>query len=82
MALHISYHSDNAYYAALRAANMGGDCDTFTAIVGQIVGSYYGSNKEMLALYKHITKFDQYKYKCAYIALKLYNICYISNFCL
>jgi len=70
MALFISYHSKSPKQAILLAANMGGDCDTVAAIVGQIVGSYFGINEDILSLYDVVKKFDNYKR--AYMAYKLY----------
>ncbi len=70
MALHISYYSSSPKEAIIKAANMGGDCDTVAAIMGQIVGAYYGLDKELLELYEGVSKFDEYK--IAYMAYKLF----------
>lgn len=45
MALHIAYHTSSFLEAALWAVNMGGDCDTVGAVVGQIAGSMYGIDR-------------------------------------
>lgn len=70
MALHLSYHSASPKEAIIKAVNMGGDCDSTGAIAGQIVGSFYGLDKEVLSLYEGVSEFDQYK--LAYMAYKLY----------
>jgi ADP-ribosyl-[dinitrogen reductase] hydrolase len=70
MALHISYHSKNAHEAILKASNMGGDCDSVGAVTGQIVGSFYGLEENILALYDGMKPYE--KYKLSYIAYKLY----------
>jgi len=70
MALNISYHSKNPKEAIIKAANMGGDCDTVAAIVGQIVGAYYGLDKDIIDLYEGVMKYDDGK--IAYMAYKLF----------
>lgn len=54
MALHIVYFSKNFKEAVLKAANLGGDADTLAAIVGQIAGSKYGLNEDVLNMYKYV----------------------------
>lgn len=71
MALHLSYYSSEPKDAIIRAVNMGGDCDTVGAITGMIVGSYYGLDEWVMALYDGIKPFD--KYKLAYMSYKLYS---------
>jgi len=70
MALHISYYSMSPKQALLKAANMGGDCDTVAAIVGQIVGAANGLDPEILELYEGVFEFDEGK--LAYMAYKLF----------
>jgi ADP-ribosylglycohydrolase len=71
MALHICYYATTPKNAILKAANMGGDCDTVGAIVGQIMGSFYGLDDEILSLYEGVKQFDNNK--CAYLGYKLYS---------
>ena len=72
MALHIVYHSESATEAILKAVKLGGDADTVACIVGQLSGSIWGYEKELLKFYEDkISKNDNYK--CARIAHLLYN---------
>jgi len=70
MALHCVYHSKTNKEAILKAINMGGDADTVGAITGQIAGSIWGLDKEMLDFYDYVRKFDNNK--IAIIAYKLF----------
>jgi ADP-ribosyl-[dinitrogen reductase] hydrolase len=71
MALHLSYYSKSPKQAIIKSVNMGGDSDTVSAIVGQIVGSYYGIDEEILKLYEGVAKYDNYK--LAFMGYMLYN---------
>lgn len=51
MALHIVWHKESFRECILWAVNMGGDCDTVGAIVGQIAGAAYGFDADMLDFY-------------------------------
>jgi ADP-ribosylglycohydrolase len=70
MAMHISYYSTSPEDAIIKAVNMGGDCDSVGAVVGMIVGSYYGLDKSILYLYDGMKEFENYK--LSYMAYKLY----------
>jgi len=71
MALFCVYHSKSPKEAILRAVNLGGDADSVAAVVGQIAGSIWGLDKDLLELYNQVKKFD--KGKCAIIAYLLYH---------
>jgi ADP-ribosylglycohydrolase len=71
MALHICYYYQTPSEGLLYAANMGGDCDSVAAVVGLVMGTFYGLDKEVLGLYDGVKNFDNYK--CAYLGFKLYN---------
>jgi ADP-ribosyl-[dinitrogen reductase] hydrolase len=58
MALHILYHSKSYKDAVLRAANLGGDSDTVSAVTGMLAGAYYGYSREMRDLYTHVQRWD------------------------
>ena len=45
MALHIIWQKNSFKECILWAINMGGDCDTVGAIVGQFAGAIYGYNE-------------------------------------
>lgn len=70
MALHCVYHSRSSKEAILKAVNMGGDADTVAAITGQISGSIWGLDKDILSLYDTVRKYD--KDKIALTAYRLY----------
>ena len=70
MALHISYYSKNPKDAIIKAVNMGGDSDSVAAVVGMIVGSYYGLDESILNLYDGMKEFENYK--LSFMAYKLY----------
>ena len=71
MALHIIYYSTSSKEAIFKAVNMNGDADTVACIVGQIAGSIWGLDDDLIDLYKIVSKFDQSK--CAIMAHLLYN---------
>ena len=71
MALHIVYYSISSKEAIFKAVNMNGDADTVACIVGQIAGSIWGLDDDLIDLYKIVSKFDQSK--CAIMAHLLYN---------
>ena len=71
MALHIVYYSTSSKEAIFKAVNMNGDADTVACIVGQIAGSIWGLDDDLIDLYKIVSKFDQSK--CAIMAHLLYN---------
>ena len=45
MALHIIWQKNSFKDCVLWSINMGGDCDTVGAIVGQLAGAIYGYNE-------------------------------------
>jgi ADP-ribosyl-[dinitrogen reductase] hydrolase len=72
MALHIVYNSKDCKDAIFRAVSLGGDADTVACIVGQIAGSIWGLEDNVVKLYQeHVSRFD--KYKCARMANLLFN---------
>jgi ligand-binding sensor protein len=71
MALHIVYYSTSTKEAIFKAVNMNGDADTVACIVGQIAGSIWGLDKDLLDLYEIVSKFDKSKF--AIMAHLLYN---------
>ena len=77
MALHCVYHSKSSKEAILKVVNMGGDADSVAAITGQISGSIWGLDKEILTLYDYLRKYD--KDKIAFIAYRLYHGIYAKN---
>ncbi len=60
MALHIAYNYEGYKKALFKAVNIGGDCNTVAAIVGQIAGCIYGVDDEMLKLYKYVNEWDNF----------------------
>ena len=61
MALHIVLYSKDFKDAIVKSVNLGGDSDTLAAVVGQLAGSFYGLEKEVLEMYEHVRKWDQDK---------------------
>ena len=59
MALHIVWQKNSFKDMILWAINMGGDCDTVGAIVGEIAGAVFGFNEEMLHLYHQMQDFTE-----------------------
>ena len=70
MALHIVYNSNSTNQAIFKAVNMCGDADSVACIVGQIAGSIWGIDQELIDLYETVNKFD--KSKCAKMAVLLF----------
>lgn len=61
MALNIVLYSKNFKDALVKSVNLGGDADTLAAVVGQIAGSLYGIDEELLRFYKVVRLWDQEK---------------------
>jgi ADP-ribosylglycohydrolase len=57
MALHCVYYSKSSKEALLKVINMGGDADTVAAITGQISGSIFGLDKEILSYYDYVRRY-------------------------
>ncbi len=57
MALHTVWNTKSFKQCALKNTNMGGDSDTVGSIAGQIAGSIYGIDKDMLKLYSEMKDF-------------------------
>jgi ADP-ribosylglycohydrolase len=70
MALHIVYHSKSTKEALFKAINLGGDSNTIACIVGQIAGSIWGLDTDLIELYELVRKFDNSK--CAIMAYLLF----------
>ena len=51
IALHIIHKTNSLKEALIMSANLGGDCDSFGAVVGQIGGAIYGVTPDVLELY-------------------------------
>lgn len=51
LALHIVWNTNSFKEALIKSANLGGDCDSFGAVVGQIAGAIYGFDPEINKLY-------------------------------
>jgi ADP-ribosylglycohydrolase len=58
MGLHLSYHAEDFADAMLRSAGQGGDADSVSAVVGQIVGSYWGHEKIPFSWMRTIQTWD------------------------
>ena len=71
MALHIVWHKNSFKDSILWAINMGGDCDTVGAIVGQLAGAIYGYNEDMHQLYKEMQDFTKERYEVFLLGVKL-----------
>lgn len=71
MALHTVWHTKSFKEMALMNANMGGDCDTVGAVAGQIAGTVYGIDREMLHLYSQMVDFESGRYDLFLKAFKL-----------
>ncbi len=51
LALHLAYNSNSFEEAIKKAVSWGGDSDTNAAMLGQILGSMYGLNENVMNLY-------------------------------
>lgn len=71
MALHIIWQKNSFKECVLWSINMGGDCDTVGAIVGQLAGAIYGYNEEMHKLYSGMQDFTKNRFEVFLLGLKL-----------
>ena len=63
MALHIVMFTGSFREAAVKSADMGGDCDTVGSVAGQIAGAMYGVEDDLMELYAEMDDFSSGSYE-------------------
>jgi len=74
MALHILYTTNSFKEAILKSANLRGDADSLSAVVGQIAGAYYGIDSIPKEWKEALNQWDNNE-----IALRGYILCHLLD---